>query len=775
MRTLLLLLGDNLQEQINFVSQYGLYSYWLTIDSLQKLHVSDYMTLNENRYNGGIASRSHNGLLEEVQTQFMDILDKRMNFGDFTILNVNGLPLSKIQELAAVHHYHVYYHFITNDAGSVVGAERNIDINDKLGFGTPLKQLDDILPKIHILDHFHEVKVIGDIHGSYSALKKLFGSELLLKHECFYIFLGDYLNRGIQNKEVFDFINRIKDEPNVCLLEGNHELHLKQFANNQTIHHKGFICRTLPELLGVSAIAEKQQHLHKEELLDMVLSQADKQQIQKLRHQCKQLYQSLKPMFMFQFRGQNYLCNHGGIPYLPSSGIVAARHLIHGVGAHTDGDLLAQQYHQNILENKSLNFIQVFGHRYAKDNPHVFNLLDKEIHHIDGMNIMGVEFGGSLCTLELDEHGVQTKKYRNDVFDLNLAKERMGKVKFSDHIMTANADLNELLSDKNNVRVHFQRFEETSDSPNQKCHTNLMSVFYTGSKYTPLAKIRGLFVDRVSGQVHLRGYPEILNFNKAQNTIVKQTQLPINVYERNGGFLGLMSTVNDEVVLATKLSTNGTYKGLIQELWDKEHPDVQYVMKEMAKHHNCTFALEVIHNKNQNILDNAGIEQLIVLDALPNDVSIVNVNDFSQRVLDELFGLLHDLNLPLKHIKRVRRVAKCFSFKEVRQVKKALQSLQDVEGFVFSDNQGMMFKCFSSYYSSWRSCQLLVEQFVENQNERFSLHKCKNQMELNFMTWLLAQDHQTLKQFGLHKQRGSATWRISTLRDAYFKANNSLP
>lgn len=47
-------------------------------------------------------------------------------------------------------------------------------------------------------------------------------AQFLRKDE-YYIFLGDYIDRGLQNAEVIAFLLGVMELPNVCLIEGNHE------------------------------------------------------------------------------------------------------------------------------------------------------------------------------------------------------------------------------------------------------------------------------------------------------------------------------------------------------------------------------------------------------------------------------------------------------------------------------------------------------------------------------------------------------------------------
>ena len=78
------------------------------------------------------------------------------------------------------------------------------------------------------------------MHGCYSVLSKALtgnnqivldkDSDYFLDKNIQYVFVGDYLDRGIENKQVFDLLLNICNKKNVVLLEGNHEAHLFNYA-----------------------------------------------------------------------------------------------------------------------------------------------------------------------------------------------------------------------------------------------------------------------------------------------------------------------------------------------------------------------------------------------------------------------------------------------------------------------------------------------------------------------------------------------------------------
>jgi len=64
---------------------------------------------------------------------------------------------------------------------------------------------------------------IGDIHGCFTALKKVVEVSEIKTSDTI-IFLGDYIDRGPQSKQIIDWIIELGKKYSVIALRGNHEL-----------------------------------------------------------------------------------------------------------------------------------------------------------------------------------------------------------------------------------------------------------------------------------------------------------------------------------------------------------------------------------------------------------------------------------------------------------------------------------------------------------------------------------------------------------------------
>jgi len=71
----------------------------------------------------------------------------------------------------------------------------------------------------------------GDIHGRAAQLAALLGRLTALAPEALLVFLGDYIDRGEQSRQVVDLLLALREKrPDTVFLMGNHEVALKRFA-----------------------------------------------------------------------------------------------------------------------------------------------------------------------------------------------------------------------------------------------------------------------------------------------------------------------------------------------------------------------------------------------------------------------------------------------------------------------------------------------------------------------------------------------------------------
>ena len=97
---------------------------------------------------------------------------------------------------------------------------------------------------------------IGDIHGQYESLVRLL-QKINVSDVSEFVFLGDYIDRGPDSKNVIDFLIDFSKSNKCIFLKGNHEELLLNSVNNPTSYNiwlnNGGV-QTIKSYGGVNAI-----------------------------------------------------------------------------------------------------------------------------------------------------------------------------------------------------------------------------------------------------------------------------------------------------------------------------------------------------------------------------------------------------------------------------------------------------------------------------------------------------------------------------------------
>ena len=250
MRTILLTRGIPASGKSTWIKENNLEPYTLSADNIRLLMQSPVTNID-----GELVITQKND--SKVWALLFNLLEQRMERGEFIVVDgthYRAELLHKYYNLIDKYRYRAYvvdftdvplsecikrnkereaYKFVPEEVlrkmHAVFEAEKNSEkckeVSNKFTIIKP-DEVQNMLKKEYLIkdytDLYEKVIVFGDIHGCYEPLKNYF--ELNPFNEKYlYIFTGDYVDRGIQNKEVLEFLIKIKDSKNVILLEGNHE------------------------------------------------------------------------------------------------------------------------------------------------------------------------------------------------------------------------------------------------------------------------------------------------------------------------------------------------------------------------------------------------------------------------------------------------------------------------------------------------------------------------------------------------------------------------
>lgn len=410
-------------------------------------------------------------------------------------------------------------------------------------------------------DKYSKIVFFGDIHGCLDPLKEYFDKNPYQEDFC-YIFTGDYIDRGIQNKELLEYIMPLADKRNVSFLEGNHERWLRYYTKGElsNIRSKEFKENTLEQIKDVS--------------------------IDDIRHFVKKL----KTFLYFKYGDNEFVVSHGGIPKIPNI-FDNREEYIKGVGRYEDSETVDSAFN-NYYSRKVFS---VHAHR----NVHRVDMQNTE----KTFNLEGrVEFGGELRILEVDRFGV-FNKIKNSIYrDLESDKEIIKSLKKSD-----------LIKEKH-LNNNISSFNFTKE------------CFFTKDWNDLNVKARGLFIDMDAEKIVARSYNKFFNLNENEETseknLLKKLVFPCYMYKKENGYLGLLSWnfKTNDFFIASKSTNQGDFaENLKRILMDKykinENKELIYYLQTS----NVTMIFEVIDPVFDPHIIKYNEEEVILLDIVSNN------------------------------------------------------------------------------------------------------------------------------------------------------------
>lgn len=587
MRTLLILRGCMGSGKSTFIKENGLTDYTLSADDIRLMFHSPKMNEEGDMT---ISARSDKMVWDTLHT----MLENRMRNGDFTVIDAThktSKAVSKYVELADKYRYNCYQHNVEATLDECL--ERNLlrdtvrrvpDADIRRAYSIlqenklsnrfkEMTNVDDIL-NYYITDasDYKEVKIIGDVHGCHTCLLEAIGGSL--NPDVLYVFVGDYFDRGIENKEVYEFLLSHYNDDNVVLLEGNHEKHIWRLINSEEITSEYFKM-TLDEITKAYPLEQ-------------------------VRKEFKKIYYRMRQCFAFTYCGQKYLVTHGGLTSVPNLTTIPTNDMIKGVGGY---DMEVDKiYEDNYLLGKCQDFIQIHGHRNTLSTEHSICLEDS------------VEFGGNLKVFSITPEYASILNYENKVFsidNMNAFQQVVYKVDDPEVKKIMNSRLVNVKGCKHNMySINFNRNA------------------FIGKKWNfATIKARGLFVDKNTGEVKMRSYDKFFNIDEHKSTKRKKLEetvkFPVKVTIKENGYLGIMSVVDNQLVFASKTTDSGPFaerfERIFNETVSKHDKDL---LKNILKKENASAVFEVISPTEDPHIIRYDKEEVVLLDIIHNVLNL---------------------------------------------------------------------------------------------------------------------------------------------------------
>ena len=689
MRTLLLMRGAPGAGKSTWIKNHNLENYTLSPDNIRILCSS-----TELQPDGSFVISQDRANENAVWQVLFKILEHRMSKGEFTIIDATCSKTKDMQQykdLASTYRYRMFIVDFTKVPLEVCKAQNKMRdpikwvpdasieniyarfATQKIPSGITVIQPDEfdtLLEKPIDLSSYKKIVFVGDIHGCYDTLMQYKDFKEGLDQNTEYIFLGDYIDRGNQNAEVLKFLDSIKDLPNVCLLEGNHERWISAYGNSIPAKSKEFEEKTKPQLIA-NNFDEKAARC---------------------------FYRKLRQFSHFTYNGLEIMACHGGIPHMDQNALfLPTEKFIQGVGSYNDYLTIADTW---TSQSKSNQFL-VHGHR---------NTEASECHIADRVfNLEGkVEFGGHLRIVEL------TSDLTWNVIELEDCQP------IDENLITETRKVETVAEAINYLRNNKFVTEKTLGNGISSFNFT-REAFYKGNWNRQTVLARGLFLDTVNNKIMARSYEKFFKINEVHETEVANLKnkltFPVTAYVKENGFLAIVSYdyINDDLFIASKSTNKGDYveyiKAQLEPYRDKllEQLRIHYNFGTVTGNGSLSYVFECIDTENDPHIIKYSSSRIVLLDIILNDLSFVTYSYEDLKTAGQLIGC------PVKE--------RAFVLKDWDSFRDLYYEAQDVnyqykgnyiEGFVFTDANGFMVKCKTEYYNFWKFMRGVADQTLKS-------------------------------------------------------------
>ena len=709
MRKLIILRGAQGSGKSNFIQEKNLERFTLSSDTIRLMFNAPELTID---YTETIPQFNN----KKVWQLLFYVLEERMKKGEFTLvdaIHASKEDLITYKKLAEKYRYRLYILDFTNIPKEEVKKRNKNRVNYKVvpeysidraykKFATEEiskafiqikpENFETILTKTpKDYNDYQNIHIIGDIHGCYSALKRYFEKNPFQEKD-FYIFTGDYFDRGIENVQTFHYLTELMKQKNILFLIGNHEDKIYKYACDDDFIMDYDIQNTIKEF--------ESKGITKANIRGFI--------------------KSLSQLAYITFKGKTYIITHGGIPYFPKQPLdyYSTNSFMYGIDKY---DVDIDEIYNEYMNNQDEKIIQIHGHRnYFKTE------IDKYPY---SYNVEGdIEHGGCLRILTLKNDGSESfTSVKNEVYNPNLLEE---------------TKIYNLIKDLRSSKYIYEK--ELGNNISSFNFTK--EAFYNHIWDQMTTKARGIFIDTEKNKIVARSYDKFFQVNERKETnleeVKKTMAYPVTFYVKYNGFLGILSIVDNEFFFASKSTNTGEYVEYFKTIFYQTFAEKTINnIKEKISKENVTFVFEVIDPINDPHIIKYTKSNLILLDI------IKNTSEYKKESFESLQNFANKNNIQVKEKAYVAKTKEEFA-KIINEV--TLENYkwnnQYIEGFVIEDSKDFMLKIKSNYYTTWKYLRTKMETALKNQKFK---SKEKNSLETKFLNYL--KDKYENKQIDLSK------------------------
>lgn len=670
MRKLVVLRGIPGSGKSTWIKENNLEAYTLSSDHIRTLYQAPSLNIE-----GELVLHDYEST--KVWNTLYDMLEARMSHGEFVIVdatNTTKKELMKYKTLAKKYRYRMFC-VDFSDVAIETAKERNtlrepfkrvpehvIDrmharLQNNIDLPSGIKRItpndwNELLIEPIDLSSYKRVHHIGDIHGCYTVLMKYLKEGI--KDDEYYIFLGDYIDRGIENSEVINFVTYLINHKNVLFLEGNHEKWLRMWADNEVSYSKEF-----------------EEHTRK---------QLERQDVK--RKSCKEFCKRLAQCAYYRYNEKTFFVSHAGVSTIPDNPLfLSAKQIIEGVGDYDDVETIEKKFDETMPDD----CYQIHGHRNKTQPVHATS----RNYNLEGQ----IEFGGCLRCVQVDKEGIHTVEMNNEVYN---RFESITTEKDAIQAFRTDPDI------KEKKHGNISSFNFTRDAFNNK-RWNARTV-----------TARGLYIDTKEEKIIARGYNKFFNMGEVEETQTLSLQgkikYPLRAYVKENGFLGIvgLDINSDDLFITSKSDVTSIYAMWFRNLFEKKvTAETRQKMIDYIKDNDVTFLFEVVDMENDPHIIEYGDSDIYLLDIVKNNLS------FSKLDYPELFAVATEFSLKCK--KLAYTIDNWSDFLEWdKMVSSADFKYKDsyIEGFVLEDSAGYMFKKKTEYYREWKFLRSIKDRIL---------------------------------------------------------------
>lgn len=715
MRALVLFRGSAGCGKSTFIEEHGLKPYTLCADDIRLMCASPILQTD-----GGRAISQVNDKV--VWNMLFRILETRMQNGEFTVIDATNsktaIPIEEVKRRNANRDE------LKRVPDEVIDKMYSRFETQQIPAGIKVlkpDELDTIWYRPMDLSEYKKIHVIGDIHGCYTALKEYIDANGGFKSDEFYIFTGDYVDRGIENVEVVNLLCQQCGYPNVVCLEGNHERWLWLWANDIIAKSKEFEFVTKPQLSKAN-VSQKA---------------------------VREFYRRLGQCCYFTYYDKTFIVTHGGISNIPENLLkIATEQMIRGVGVYSESDAVDHAFTTNTDENT----YQIHGHR---------NVINTDIQVTERTyNLEGaVEFGGELRVVQITEDGIAPVRIQNTVF--KTPSEQYEEISVVDNVDMSVYSL--VQSMRQNRNIYEKSFGRVSSFNFTK------QAFEKAAWDSIVNKARGLYIDIVDFKVVARAYDKFFNINERPETqfsnLRYKLQFPVSVYVKENGFLGIVgwNPETDDLLITSKSSPTGDFSGyLAKALHSIYGEETMQKIRDYVKEHEVSFVFECCDMEHDPHIIEYPESKVVLLDVVKNQI------EYEKMPYDELVTLAKEIGLVVKEKAcEIESWEDFFVWYHEVLSEDYKYNGEYIEGFVIEDSIGYMTKLKLHYYKLWKRLRGVAQSVLKYGNYKYT-GSLLTPIENEFFGWCKSLFN-TLSSEEREKLRDSSYTNICSLRKMFFK------